>query len=187
MKNEDFRRVELSPHNVVVENRERLSVSGVAEVISFDENEVSLVTSMGILTVGGQELHVEKLNLEMGELAIVGRVEAVVYEDEQQRRRGTVGCHLQAAVQHLHLHRRLQADKALPCLRRKTQILSRFFRVDPARRGLQAGIQGRQRKAALFVQRVLQRKVKLGQRVVRVRLRHPEIRPGDMSAAHQAS
>ena len=88
MKNEDFRRVELSPHNVVVENRERLSVSGVAEVISFDENEVSLVTSMGILTVGGQELHVEKLNLEMGELAIVGRVEAVVDEDEQQRRRG---------------------------------------------------------------------------------------------------
>ena len=88
MKNEDFRRVELSPHKVVVENRERLSVSGVAEVISFDENEVSLVTSMGILTVGGQELHVEKLNLEMGELAIVGRVEAVVYEDEQQRRRG---------------------------------------------------------------------------------------------------
>ena len=72
----------------MVENRERLSVSGVAEVISFDENEVSLVTSMGILTVGGQELHVEKLNLEMGELAIVGRVEAVVYEDEQQRRRG---------------------------------------------------------------------------------------------------
>ena len=66
MKNEDFRRVELSPHNVVVENRERLSVSGVAEVISFDENEVSLVTSMGILTVGGQELPCGKAQLGNG-------------------------------------------------------------------------------------------------------------------------
>lgn len=88
MKNEEYRRADLSPHNIILENRERLSVSGVSEVISFDENEVSLVTSMGVLTVGGQELHVEKLNLEVGELSIAGRVEAVVYEDEQQRRRG---------------------------------------------------------------------------------------------------
>lgn len=88
MKSEEYRRADLSPHNIILENRERLSVSGVSEVISFDENEVSLVTSMGVLTVGGQDLHVEKLNLEVGELSIAGRVEAVVYEDEQQRRRG---------------------------------------------------------------------------------------------------
>jgi len=96
---------------------------------------------------------------------------------EQQRRRGTVGRYLQTAVQHLHLHRRLQADKALPCLRRKTQILPRFFRVDPARRGLQAGIQGRQRKAACLIQSLLHQQIEFGQRMCRVRLCHAEIRP----------
>ena len=75
MKNEEYRRMDLAPHNVILENREHLSVSGVSEVISFDENQVSLVTSMGILTVGGQQLHVEKLNLEVGEIAIAGQIE----------------------------------------------------------------------------------------------------------------
>ncbi len=80
-----------------------------------------------------------------------------------------------------------QPGHALPCRGRKSQVLRRLISINAPGRGLKARIQGRQRKAALFVQRVLQRKVKLGQRVVRVRLRHPEIRPGDMSAAHQAS
>ena len=70
MKNEEYRRMETAPHNVILENRERLSVSGVSEVISFDENQVVLVTSMGVMTVGGQQLHVEKLSLEMGEIEI---------------------------------------------------------------------------------------------------------------------
>ena len=83
MKNEEYRRMDLAPHNVILENREHLSVSGVSEVISFDENQVSLVTSMGILTVGGQQLHVEKLNLEVGEIAIAGQIEAMVYEEDQ--------------------------------------------------------------------------------------------------------
>ena len=43
---------------------------------------------MGILTVGGQQLHVEKLNLEVGEIAIAGQIEAMVYEEDQLRRRG---------------------------------------------------------------------------------------------------
>ena len=88
MKNEEYRRMDLAPHNVILENREHLSVSGVSEVISFDENQVSLVTSMGILTVGGKELHVERLKMEGGEIAIAGQIEAMVYEEDQLRRRG---------------------------------------------------------------------------------------------------
>lgn len=78
-------RLEVLPHNVVLENREHMSVSGVSEVISFDEREVAMVTSGGILTISGEELHVEKLNLEMGELSIEGRIEAVIYQDERRR------------------------------------------------------------------------------------------------------
>lgn len=88
MKNDEFRRLETLPNNVILENREHLSVSGVSEVISFDENEVLLVTSQGVLNVGGTELHVEKLNLEIGELSITGHVEAMIYEDEDRKRGG---------------------------------------------------------------------------------------------------
>ena len=94
---------------------------------------------------------------------------------------------MQAAVEQLQMSRGQQPGHALPCRGRKGQVPRRLIRINAPGRGLKARVQGRQRKAALFVQRVLQRKVKLGQRVVRVRLRHPEIRPGDMSAAHQAS
>ena len=55
MKSEEYRRMEAAPHNVILENRERLSVSGVSEVLSFDEHQVALITSMGLLTIGGQQ------------------------------------------------------------------------------------------------------------------------------------
>ena len=88
MKNEEYRRMDLAPHNVILENREHLSVSGVSEVISFDENQVSLVTSMGILTVGGQQLHVAQLHLEVGAIALAGQIEALLYAEAHLRRRG---------------------------------------------------------------------------------------------------
>lgn len=85
MKAEDYKKIEVAQHNVILENREHMSISGVAEVISFDEREIALVTSGGVLTVTGEELHVEKLNLEIGELSVEGRIEAVIYQDDNRR------------------------------------------------------------------------------------------------------
>lgn len=76
------------PHRVVMEERTGLSVSGVVEVERFDENEILMSTSCGTLAVRGEELHIEKLSLDGGELKVEGRVESLFYEDDGMAGRG---------------------------------------------------------------------------------------------------
>ena len=57
MMNNEFRPE--MPHSVNLEERHRLAVTGVSEVLSFDENEVVMDTALGLLTVEGKQLHVE--------------------------------------------------------------------------------------------------------------------------------
>lgn len=70
------------PHNIIMEGREKLSVSGVDDVESFDEGEVVMNTSKGILIVRGQELHIEKLSIDSGDVIVVGQLEKLEYEDD---------------------------------------------------------------------------------------------------------
>ena len=70
------------PHTVILEGREKLSISGVVDVQSFDEEQVLLET------VRGQGLHVERLQLEAGELIVEGEVGLVEYDDSVQPRGG---------------------------------------------------------------------------------------------------
>ena len=77
MVNNDFR-AEL-PHSIQLEERHRLAVTGVSEVLSFDENEVIMDTSLGLLTVEGEGLHVEKLSLDIGELTLEGTIDSLGY------------------------------------------------------------------------------------------------------------
>ena len=74
------------PHQVVLEERERLLISGVEEVERFDEEEIVMNTTAGTLVVGGTGLHIGKLNLDGGELHVDGQIDAVSYEDLPQRR-----------------------------------------------------------------------------------------------------
>ena len=60
-------------HRLLLEQRKTLSLGGVQDVKSFDENEVLLVTVCGVLTIRGKELHVGRLELEKGEADIEGR------------------------------------------------------------------------------------------------------------------
>ena len=71
-----------APHRVVLEERGALSVSGVEEVERFDENEIVMSTSRGTLTGRGENLHIEKLSLDGGDLKVEGSVDALNYEDE---------------------------------------------------------------------------------------------------------
>lgn len=68
-------------HNLIMENRRKLSVSGVEDVDSFDEESIILYTEAGLLTVKGSELHINKLSVESGEVAIEGEIDSVVYSD----------------------------------------------------------------------------------------------------------
>ena len=68
-------------HRVTLEGRDRLVVAGVEDVDRFDENEIVMNTSEGTLVVTGENLHIDKLSLDGGELHVDGRVDTLSYED----------------------------------------------------------------------------------------------------------
>ena len=75
-------------HHIILEERERLTVSGVEEVESFDENTIIMSTSRGTLVIRGEDLHIEKLSLDGGDLKVEGSVDALTYEDGGRDRSG---------------------------------------------------------------------------------------------------
>jgi sporulation protein YabP len=78
----DERAVQAAPaHNITLEGRERLTVSGVSDVGSYDENLILMSTSHGELTVHGIDLHIEKLSLDTGDLLVRGTVTELAYEE----------------------------------------------------------------------------------------------------------
>lgn len=68
--------------NIIIENREKLNVSGVLDVESFDDENVILHTDLGVLVVKGTELHINKLSIESGELVIEGDISSCTYTDD---------------------------------------------------------------------------------------------------------
>lgn len=66
-------------HKVVLNNRKTGSFTGVLDVISFDISEILLETEQGMLNVKGKDLHVNRLNLEKGEVDIEGNIDAFTY------------------------------------------------------------------------------------------------------------
>ena len=69
------------PHKLTLNERKNLTLSGVTEVVSFEETEVVLQTSLGMLTVQGQGLKLKTLTPEGGQVAVDGEVSALVYEE----------------------------------------------------------------------------------------------------------
>lgn len=76
------------PHHIMLEGRASLTVSGVEEVESFDENTIVMVTVKGTLVVRGEALHIEKLSLDGGDLKVKGMVDSLTYEDEGREKGG---------------------------------------------------------------------------------------------------
>lgn len=77
-----------APHHVILENRNRLAVSGVEEVESFDENVIVMHTGHGALVVRGTGLHIEKLSLDGGDLKVEGEVDSITYEEDSRQKGG---------------------------------------------------------------------------------------------------
>ena len=77
-----------APHHVVIEDRKSLTVSGVEDVARFDENTIVLSTSRGAMVVAGENLHIEKLSLDGGDLKVDGDIDSVSYEEENVARGG---------------------------------------------------------------------------------------------------
>jgi len=68
-------------HTLILEGRGKLSVSGVEDVESFDENEIITRTGKGDLIIRGSGLHIEKLGLDTGELSVTGTVTEMCYDE----------------------------------------------------------------------------------------------------------
>ena len=72
---------ESMPHKLQLNERKTLTMSGVAEVVSFDDSTVVLRTALGTLMVQGRELRLKTLSLEGGQVAVEGSIAALVYEE----------------------------------------------------------------------------------------------------------
>lgn len=81
MANEEKGRAAVMPHSLVLDERQRLTVSGVQEVVEFNEDAVTVQTVKGLLIVRGSGLRVDQLEKEAGALRLSGLVTEVCYED----------------------------------------------------------------------------------------------------------
>ena len=68
-------------HKIAITNRRTCTVNGVNDVLSFDLREIVLETEQGMLMIRGNELHVNRLTLDKGEVDIDGRIDSFVYSD----------------------------------------------------------------------------------------------------------
>lgn len=73
-------------HKVTINGRHSGTISGVSDVLSFDLNEIVLETTQGMLMIRGEELHMNRLTLEKGEVDIEGKVDSLVYSENVQEK-----------------------------------------------------------------------------------------------------
>ncbi len=77
------------PYGLTLQNREQAALTGVTDVVRFDEHEVVLHTHGGQLTLTGNGLHVSSLQLEEGKLLVDGTIDGMQYDGGKPRRKGS--------------------------------------------------------------------------------------------------
>jgi len=77
----DDRKRSPSRHSLQIDRRENITVTGVIDVISFDEESVIAESEMGVIVIKGANLHVKRINLENGELIVAGEIDGINYEN----------------------------------------------------------------------------------------------------------
>ena len=68
--------------NIVLENREKLNIAGVLDVLSFDDQIVILETELGLLTIKGENIRINKLSLDTSEVTVEGEISQLAYSDK---------------------------------------------------------------------------------------------------------
>lgn len=80
-------KMNIRPHKLIIENRQSGTITGIQEVVSFDENQVVLDTDLGLLTIKGRDLHVSRLTLEKGEVDLDGQMDSMAYSSNEAFRK----------------------------------------------------------------------------------------------------
>lgn len=76
--------------NIVLENRNKLSISGVKDVFSFDDQIVILDTELGMLTIKGVDLRINKLSIDTSEVIIEGEINSLNYSEKTEKSSGSI-------------------------------------------------------------------------------------------------
>ncbi|MDE5908886.1 MAG: sporulation protein YabP [Lachnospiraceae bacterium] len=79
---EDLTNVNKRAHKLILNNRRSCNLTGVNDVLSFDEHEIILETEQGMLMIKGMELHVNRLMLDKGEVDVDGRIDSFTYSEQ---------------------------------------------------------------------------------------------------------
>ena len=74
--------------NLILENRGKLSISGVNDVLSFDDQVVMVETELGLLTVKGENIRITKLSIDTSEVIIEGEINNLSYTERQIKSEG---------------------------------------------------------------------------------------------------
>ncbi len=72
--------------NIILENRGKLSISGVNDVLSFDDQIVMVDTELGLLTIKGENLRINKLSIDTSEVIVEGEINYLAYSDKEQEK-----------------------------------------------------------------------------------------------------
>ena len=74
-------------HKIWISGRKSGTVTGISDVLSFDETEILMDTEMGMLSIKGKGLHISKLNLEKGEADLESQVDSLTYSDRGHKKK----------------------------------------------------------------------------------------------------
>ncbi len=74
--------------NIILENRNKLSISGVLDVLSFDDQIIIIETELGLLTVKGDDLRINKLSIDTSEVIIEGNIVSLTYSEKNIEKKG---------------------------------------------------------------------------------------------------
>ena len=77
-------------HDLVLNSRERLSINGIKEIISFDESNVNIKTLLGELSIEGSNIQINILNIDKGELELQGKITGLNYNDRYDSDRSSL-------------------------------------------------------------------------------------------------
>ena len=75
--------------NLVLENRKKLSISGVLDVLSFDDQVVIVETELGLLNIKGENLRINKLSIDTSEVIVEGDIYSMIYSEKDLDKKGT--------------------------------------------------------------------------------------------------
>ncbi len=78
---EELKKATNTFQNVVLENREKLNVTGIVDVLSFDDQIIIIETELGLLTIKGEDLKINKLSIDTSDFIVEGRINSLLYSN----------------------------------------------------------------------------------------------------------